>query len=248
MADEATGFLGRWARRKTEVLEGKVPQEPAALPNLAKSPIQPENKPAASADAVTATAQGELLPEAPPHVSPAEVPPPSLADAQALTQNSDFKPFMAKGVGVNVRNAAMKKLFSDPHFNVMDGLDIYIDDYSKSDPIPESMLRQMTSVKFLKIFDDDEDDKKEDQLQSELLTPPRETVNTAVTPQLAQSSQGLGQPASAQPVAVVLDNSSQPAPAALPLQPGTSQQDHAHIDLRLQPDHATPAPKAGGGA
>ena len=33
-------------------------------------------------------------------------------------------------------NAAMKKLFTDPHFNVMDGLDIYIDDYRKPDPLP----------------------------------------------------------------------------------------------------------------
>ena len=30
----------------------------------------------------------------------------------------------------------MKKLFSDPHFNVMDGLDTYIDDYGKPDPLP----------------------------------------------------------------------------------------------------------------
>ena len=37
----------------------------------------------------------------------------------------------------------MKKLFSDPHFNVMDGLDTYIDDYGKPDPIPLSMLRRM---------------------------------------------------------------------------------------------------------
>ena len=37
----------------------------------------------------------------------------------------------------------MKKLFADPHFNVMDGLDTYIDDYGKPDPIPQSMLRQL---------------------------------------------------------------------------------------------------------
>jgi hypothetical protein len=37
----------------------------------------------------------------------------------------------------------MKKLFSDPHFNVMDGLDSYIADYGKPDPIPLSMLRLM---------------------------------------------------------------------------------------------------------
>ena len=40
----------------------------------------------------------------------------------------------------------MKKLFSDPHFNVMDGLDTYIDDYGKPDPIPLSMLRRMNQA------------------------------------------------------------------------------------------------------
>jgi len=35
---------------------------------------------------------------------------------------------------------ALKKLFHDPHFNVMDGLDTYIDDYSKPDPLPAAML------------------------------------------------------------------------------------------------------------
>jgi hypothetical protein len=39
-------------------------------------------------------------------------------------------------VAPEVKNAAFKKLFADPHFNVMDGLDIYIDDYSKPDPLP----------------------------------------------------------------------------------------------------------------
>ena len=70
---------------------------------------------------------------------------------QRLTQACDFKPFMARGVAPEVRNAAMKKLFTDPHYNVMDGLDIYISDYSIADPIPASMLRQMTGAKLLKI-------------------------------------------------------------------------------------------------
>ena len=42
-----------------------------------------------------------------------------------------------------VRNAALRKLFSDPHFNVMDGLDTYIDDYGKADPLPPGMLESM---------------------------------------------------------------------------------------------------------
>ena len=34
-------------------------------------------------------------------------------------------------------------LLHDPRFNVMDGLDTYIDDYSKDDPIPEEMLKKL---------------------------------------------------------------------------------------------------------
>ena len=54
------------------------------------------------------------------------------------------------------KNAAMKKLFADPHFNVMDRMDIYIDDYGQSDPIPEAMLRQMVGAKFLNLFEDED--------------------------------------------------------------------------------------------
>ncbi len=93
----------------------------------------------------------------PPVVGPVaevEAPLPTLQDAQALTPGSDFKPFMARAVSPEVKNAAMKKLFTDPHYNVMDRLDIYIDDYGKSDPIPESMLRQMVSAKFLNLFEE----------------------------------------------------------------------------------------------
>jgi hypothetical protein len=41
----------------------------------------------------------------------------------------------------------MKKLFTDPHFNVMDGLDIYIDDYTKFEPIPAAMLAMLVHAK-----------------------------------------------------------------------------------------------------
>ena len=145
MAEEANGFLGRWARRKTDVLQGKPLQEP-----------QPAAKPAAAGAPVSVTSAEQAAPAA-LHASAAPEPAPaapvlSLDDAKLLTKDSDFTPFMARGVGAEVRNAAMKKLFADPHFNIMDGLDIYIDDYSKSDPIPESMLRQMTGAKFLNLF------------------------------------------------------------------------------------------------
>ena len=163
----------------------------------------------------------------------------SLDDVKLLTKDSDFKPFMASNVGPEVRNAAMKKLFADPHFNVMDGLDIYIDDYSKSDPIPEAMLRQMASAKFLKLFDDEEDAEK----QALADASPRESANNPTGETVAQSYEN---PDTASSDAMSPANSSQPE--SLPeLDSEASQQDHAHTDLQLQPDHAPPAPEAGRG-
>ena len=76
-----------------------------------------------------------------------------MDDVAQLTPTSDFSRFVAPNVDDGVKRAAMKKLFSDPHFNVMDGLDTYIDDYGRPDPIPESMLRRMTQSAFLGLFD-----------------------------------------------------------------------------------------------
>ena len=87
--------------------------------------------------------------EAPP------LPAPTLEDAAQLTPASDFTRFVAPGVDANVRNAALKHLFSDPHFNVMDGLDTYIDDYGKPDPLSPGMLRKMAQAEFLNLFADE---------------------------------------------------------------------------------------------
>ncbi|HET9663246.1 MAG TPA: DUF3306 domain-containing protein [Burkholderiales bacterium] len=70
----------------------------------------------------------------------AEAPAPPLPRLDQLTFESDFRGFLHPKVSEDMRRAALKKLFSDPRFNVMDGLDVYIDDYSKSDPIPAAML------------------------------------------------------------------------------------------------------------
>jgi hypothetical protein len=68
---------------------------------------------------------------------------PTLADVARLTAESDYSKFVAPGVDRTVRRMALKKLFSDPHFNIMDGLDIYIDDYTKADPVSEAMLASL---------------------------------------------------------------------------------------------------------
>ena len=143
MAERDDGFLSRWSRRKQALREGK--------------PVEAEPAPAAAGVPLPVPAAGHS--PAPASLEPAasEQPTaPTLDDVQALTPASDFRRFVAPEVAPEVKNAAMRKLFADPHFNVMDGLDVYIDDYSKPDPIPPAMLRQLASAKFLGLFDDEE--------------------------------------------------------------------------------------------
>lgn len=145
----ADSFLSRWSKRKQESRKEEaksaatvadVPARsvlvapPAALPSADKEPmLAPAAEPPANEDVTSAD---------------------PLPPVESLTPESDFRPFMKPDVDPALRNQAMKSLFRDPHFNVMDRLDIYIDDYSLPDPIPESMLRQMTQSKMLKLFDD----------------------------------------------------------------------------------------------
>ena len=146
MSDRDEGFLSRWSRRKAQ---GRAGAEVEPAP-----PANPDPLPATASSAAPVAA-----PESPPTTSGGAEPPPPLPtmdDVAALTRESDYARFVMPGVGDDVKSAAMKKLFSDPHFNVMDGLDTYIDDYNKPDPIPLAMLRQMNQSKFLRLFDDDE--------------------------------------------------------------------------------------------
>jgi len=146
VSDRDEGFLSRWSRRKAQ---GRAGAEVEPAP-----PANPDPLPATASSAAPVAA-----PESPPTISGGAEPPPPLPtmdDVAALTRESDYARFVMPGVGDDVKSAAMKKLFSDPHFNVMDGLDTYIDDYNKPDPIPLAMLRQMNQSKFLRLFDDDE--------------------------------------------------------------------------------------------
>lgn len=138
---EDSGFFSRWSRRKVLANTGEPVPEPVPQP--------------LSVPVVMAAEPAPPLPVAAPAapVTPSEPPLPTLEDVAQLTPQSDFKPFVARAVDPQVRNAAMKTLFSDPHFNVMDGLDIYIDDYSKPDPLPLELARKLTSAQFMKVFD-----------------------------------------------------------------------------------------------
>jgi hypothetical protein len=149
---EDDGFVSRWSRRKAQVQRAAaVPTEPVApiSPIVSITPVPPSEPAPGTAPAA------EAPPLAPAPTQPA-APAPTLDDVAALNKESDYSRFVARDVDPGVRNAAMKKLFaSDPHFNTMDGLDVYIDDYNKFEPVPRSILRQLVNARSLGLIDDE---------------------------------------------------------------------------------------------
>jgi len=113
-------FLSRWSKRKHAANRGDAPSEAAAPAAATATPGAAT--PAAAAD------------------------PAPLPDMATLTPDSDFTGFMRENVPESLKRQALKTLFQDPRFNVMDGLDVYIDDYSKPDPLPEGWLEKMNQV------------------------------------------------------------------------------------------------------
>jgi hypothetical protein len=121
------GFLQRWSRLKADPA--------AAEPPVVSAPVVSDLAPAPPAP----------LAEAPA----AEVPLPTLADAAQLNADSDYSAFVARGVDSSVRRLALKKLFADPHFNLGDGLDIYMGDYNLPSPVSDEMLASLDHAKNL---------------------------------------------------------------------------------------------------
>ncbi|BEP37005.1 DUF3306 domain-containing protein [Variovorax sp. V59] len=213
-------FFDRWSRRKKEAREELSP--PPAVQEVEEAAGARVETPtpvtAAASPAAGLPAEGQ-----------AEIPPPTLAEAQALTPESDFRPFVARNVAPEVKNTAFRKLFADPQFNVMDGMDTYVDDYSQSTPIPDSVLRQMASAKFLRLFEHEE----EAEAQQQEPAVPAETPQGAAPPDVAQS----------QPPEEFL-----PSQQVADAQPASQKTDDHNADLRLQPDDAARAEDARRGA
>jgi hypothetical protein len=139
-----TPFLARWSQRKAQHAQG--------LPVAAD--LHATESPASERDAASAQSSATVA-SAPQAATPGKPPAPTLDDATALTPQSDFRRFVAGDVDPTVKNAALKKLFADPHFNVMDGLDTYIDDYHNAANLPAAALRQMVQARALGMLDDE---------------------------------------------------------------------------------------------
>ena len=204
MSENEGGFFSRWSQRKQAVKLG-LAEEEKAQPKIQET-VQSKAGSHVSANPDVAENKAE----------PVKLP--TLADVEQLTPQSDFSSFMSQGVTPEVRNAAMKKLFTDPHYNVMDGLDIYIGDYNTPDPMPAGMLAKMVGAQFLGLVKAPEDVAQSNPLESQIQHLP-ETSLTAQADKLDTSE---------------------------PLENNSAQHDHTH--LRLQPNHAPADPEAGPGA
>jgi hypothetical protein len=77
----------------------------------------------------------------------AEAQPPELPPIDSLTHESDFSGFMHKQVDDKLRRAALRKLFSDPSFNIVDGLDDYADDYTLLETLAEGAAAGLEHAK-----------------------------------------------------------------------------------------------------
>lgn len=133
----AEGFFQRWAKRKTEVRKAEN-AKPDALP------LDETIKPAPASGSEDA----RVLP--------------TMEDVKHLAAGSDYSPFVAKGTDPAVRRAAMKALFSDPHFNAMDGLDVYIGDYTRPAPLTPAMLAALQHARSMFASDEEPEQEPED--------------------------------------------------------------------------------------
>lgn len=124
MSDE--GFFRRWSRLKSTRGADEAPAEAPRAPPPA--PV------AAPGPAALRKDEAESAPRAPL---------PTLEDAARLTPDADFSAFVARDVDKSVQRLALKRLFADPHFNTIDGLDMYMSDYNKASPLPPGMLASL---------------------------------------------------------------------------------------------------------
>ena len=140
-ARDESGFLGRWSRRKrnAEVLEQEVPESsvpaeatPGELTNAQMLTPTQDNELQESIDSIAE----ESLPEAP--LTDADMP-----DIETLNADSDFSPFFSEGVSKELRNLALKKLFFSGKFSARDGLDDYDDDFTKFEPLGDTVTSDM---------------------------------------------------------------------------------------------------------
>jgi len=128
--------------------------------------------------------------EAPAPTPEPEAQPPELPPLEQLSLDSDYGGFFHPKVDESLRRAALRRLFSDPHFNVMDGLDVYIDDYSKPSPLPAEMLATLRQAQ--KILAWAKEGKEEEKKDEHAAVPSEEQPALGVEQPVDQAVPGAG--------------------------------------------------------
>ncbi|MBM3349348.1 MAG: DUF3306 domain-containing protein [Betaproteobacteria bacterium] len=208
-------FLSRWSRKKAGLTEETASTQ--STPPIAKvSTPMPLSKNEATEANQPAADHDQKQP-----------PPPTLEDVEKIDVKApDFSAFMRPDVDPLVQQAALKKMFSDPHFNVMDGLDIYIDDYTKSDPIPLDMLKRMQQSELLGLFKSAEELYPDSTQKTEPeITPiedsPEKLAASSYTVESAESNPAkptpVDQKSATQPIEIESEATSPRAPETIPI-------------------------------
>ena len=95
----------------------------------------------------------------------------------------------------------MKKLFADPHFNIGDGLDLYMGDYNRPDPIPAAMMSALrhTESFFAQAYPEKQAEKERELLAARdaATMPPRPQPPIRRFGRLADSSRSRRSPTAA---------------------------------------------------
>ena len=95
-----------------------------------------------------------------------ERPAPALPPVEKLTAESDFTGFMHPKVEHALRRVALKKLFSDPHFNIPDPFEPYSGNFNVEDPISPELLATLKQADQL-VFGDKKEEKPEENIAAE---------------------------------------------------------------------------------
>jgi hypothetical protein len=96
-----------------------------------------------------------------------EAPAPALPPIENLTAESDFSGFMHPKVEDALRRVALKKLFSDPHFNLPDPYEAYSGDWTGGEPIPQEMLATLNQAQRLLFSEKEKAEPKSEEIASE---------------------------------------------------------------------------------
>jgi hypothetical protein len=128
---EEESFLSRWARLKRESAEqAALPSDVQGRPakeSASGEPLEPAQTD--TGEAARTTVEEPDQPELPP--------------IESLTEESDIGAFMRPGVDPSLRRLALKKMFRNPKYGVVDPLDPFRADFAAYTPLGDIITADM---------------------------------------------------------------------------------------------------------